>query len=150
MKSGWIIPENPFPRCPGGVRSSTAQDSDGLPGCQGTRLPPIQLPDHQDLSHRTAPSQPAPACAIAKVILPQEHKLEFVLLAVHEVPANMYCSSSFCFFLEQRGLGDLFRKDAAKEGIESLSPVGICYSSIPLPIQQQPCISVFQPWSLPQ
>jgi len=72
------------------------------------------------------PARQSPASVIARVNLPQGHKLDFFLLAFHEVPTNMCRSSSWSSFLEQVCLGDLFSKDSAQEGIEYPNPICVC------------------------
>lgn len=53
-------------------------------------------------------------------------------------------------FIEHRGLGDLLSKGSGKGGVEPLSITSVCCCYIPLPIPQQPCIFLCQPWSLTQ
>ena len=53
-------------------------------------------------------------------------------------------------FIEHRGLGDLLSKGSGKGGVEPLSITSVCCCYIPLPIPQQPCIFLGQPWSLTQ
>ena len=52
--------ESPFAPSPGRAPGRRAQGPAGVPCCQGTRRPPVQLPAHQDLSPRAAPQPGSP------------------------------------------------------------------------------------------